>query len=142
MGVTRPDIEEAYGLVMLSEVQSHIHGILHVEKVSPLFSVSVLVMIALEQLDLTGLLELRRGFMHHAAHVPLMVFVRAEDIEVFQTDNLIKKPVAPGITIEEMFRKPIRVQGSQVIEIQTGITHTHRAVSIGRCGGGIEEPSF
>lgn len=71
--------------------------------------------------------------MHHAAHVTLVIFVRTEDIEIFQSNDAIQKSISPGISIKEIFRKSIGIQMAQMVKIGIDITHAHRSVAVGGC---------
>lgn len=40
-----------------------------------------------------------------------MIFIGAEDVEVFEPDDPAEKPIPPGIAIEKMFENPYAFKG-------------------------------
>lgn len=69
------------------EVDGYIDGVFYVEEITNLFAVFVVWVVAFEELDFAGLEDLVVGFVDEAAHIGFMVFVGAEDVEVFKADD-------------------------------------------------------
>ena len=70
-------------------MQRHGDGIFDVKKIALLFTVAKIGAVTLEQPDDAIGLHLRRGFVDERPHVAFVVFVRAEDVEVFQAGDLV-----------------------------------------------------
>ena len=90
MRLARADIEESVGARLGNEIESHLDGVLDVEKVSPLFAIGELGPVTLEQADPPRLDDLPEGLVHHAPHVSLVILVRPEHVEVFQADDAVE----------------------------------------------------
>lgn len=58
-------------------------GVFDVEEVAHLFAVFVIGVIAFEELEFAGGGDLFEGFEDDAAHIAFMIFIGAEDVEVF-----------------------------------------------------------
>ena len=121
-------------------MQGHGHGVFHVEKIALLFAIAIIRAVALEQPDQALLPHLVGGFVHQRAHVRLVIFVRAEDVEVFQTDQLVQKTGAAGVQIEQVLGIPVHVQRTQRVQLGIIVLHAGRAVAIGGGGGGVNKP--
>ena len=115
-------------------MQRHGDRILDIEKITLLFAVLVILTMALKEADDTILLHLRKTFMHERAHVALVILVRAEDVEIFQSDNFVQKAGALGVQIKQMLRVTIHVQRTQFVELRVVVFHARRAVAVSRGG--------
>ena len=121
-------------------MQRHVHGILHIHKVALLAAVGVFRFIALEKPDLPGRANLLVGFANQAAHVALMVFVRAENIEILDADNVGEDVFASGVEIEKLLGIAVEVQRAEVAEVLVLVIHASGTVAVGGCRGSVDKP--
>jgi hypothetical protein len=54
--------------------------------------------------------------MDEAAHLGLVVFVRTENVIIFETDDLVEETAALGEEVEEVLGVAIHVEGTQAVE--------------------------
>ena len=132
-------IEKAVGRGRIGDMQSHGNGILHVDEVSDLLPIPVVWSMALEKTHLAGSKDLLIGLGDQAAHLSLVSFVRAEDIEVFYADHLIEPPVALGMKVEEVLRIAVGIQRTQGLEMIGSVIHAAGTVTIGGGRTGINK---
>jgi len=100
------DVKEAVCGRSLGKMDGHGHGILHIDEVAYLLAVLVIGTVALEEADFAGFLNLLEGLRNKAAHLPLVTFVGAKDIKVFDADNptfTLEPAVALRMQVEEVF---------------------------------------
>ncbi len=122
----------------LTHVHGHLYRVLDVDEVAPLFTVAELRPVALEQTDAAGLADLLAGLVDHAAHVPLVILVRAEDVEVLQADDAIGVAATSRVQIEQVLRVGVHVQWPQRPRIRF-VGQVALEGTVGRGGGGVHE---
>src|SRR5689334_12210066 len=96
----------------------HLGRILNVEKIALLLAVAIFGTVALEEPDAAAFANLLERFNDNAAHLALVIFVRAEDIEVLDAANVMVEPGAPDIQIEEVLGVGVAVERAQRIEVR------------------------
>ena len=96
------DVEQAAGPFAGSQMQGHRHGVFHVKKIALLFTVAVIGAVTLEQPDDTLGPHLGCGLVDERPHFAFVALVGSEHIEIFQADDLLQKPRAPGVQIKEL----------------------------------------
>lgn len=75
--------------------------------------------------------ELFVGTAHHAAHVAFMLFIRAKDIEVLDSDGTVENARARRPQVEDVFRKAVWVERTKRFERQV-LAHRSFQRAIGR----------
>ena len=123
------DIEKAVRRGRIGDMQSHGNGILHVDEVSDLLPIPVVGSMTLEETHLAGSKDLFIGLGDQTAHLSLVSFVRAEDIEVFYAGHLIEPPAALGMKVEEVLRIAVGIQRTQGLEMIGCVIHAARVPS-------------
>ena len=71
---------------------------------------------------------------HHADHVRLVIFVRSEDVEIFDARDFVEIAVAQRVQVEKMFRVAVHVQRFERKNVRF-VIHSVFAVPVS-CGGG------
>ena len=82
------DVEET-GRARFGEMQRHLDGIFDVDEIALLLAVAIFRPVALEETHAAGFANLLEGFLHDAAHLAFVVFVRSEDVEVFEAADAL-----------------------------------------------------
>ena len=108
-GRRRAEVEEAAGRRRRGEVEGHRGGVFNVEEVAHLLAVPVVGSVGFEEADEPFLLRLRGGLVDERAHVGLVVFVGAVDVEVLEPDDLSSQP-APRVQVEEVLGVAVHVE--------------------------------
>jgi primosomal protein N' len=71
-----------------------------------------------------GALDFVEGFANEAAHVALVVFIWAENIEILDADDLRENFLVVRIEVEELLRVSVEVERTEAREIFGFVIHT------------------
>lgn len=110
VGVAGAEVVEAGGGGGFGEVEGHGDGVFDVEEVATLFAVGVLGVVAFEEVYFALRVDLLKGFGDDAAHVPFVVFVGAEDVEVFEADDVGEPSSALRVEVKALFCVGVEVE--------------------------------
>src|SRR5580700_8740086 len=110
------DVKES-GCVRLGDVQRHLDGVLDVDEIASLFAIAILRAMTLKEPHAAGLADLLERFLHEAAHIALVIFVRPEDVEVFQAADSHVETGSLGVEVEKMLRVSITVERPQRVQV-------------------------
>src|SRR6202012_3738550 len=95
--------------------------------------------VALEEAYAAVALDLLEGLADDRAHVVLVVFVGAEDVEVLEADDAVEEVVAQGPEIEHVLGVAVHVErakcGSRSVRIGVALS----AFAVGCGGTGVDE---
>ena len=69
-------------------MERHFNGILHIDEVAHLAAIGVFRLVAFEEPNAAGFLNLIEGFADEAAHVAFVIFIRAENIEILNPNDV------------------------------------------------------
>jgi hypothetical protein len=123
LGGAGAEVVEAGGEGGLGELEGHADGVFDVEEVAFLFAVAVVRAMGFEEAEAAGGGDLAEGFVDDAAHVGLVVFVGAEDVEVFEADDAAEPALAFGVEVEEVLRVAVHVEGAEALDVVVGVVH-------------------
>ena len=139
VGFAGAEVEEAGGVLFGGEVEGHLDGVFDVEEVSFLFAIFVVGTVAAEEFESVAFFDLVVGFVDEAPHVILVVFVGAEDVEVFQAGYGIEPAffLCPGV--EHVLGVSVHVEGAKFVEVGFLVIHALGAISVGGGGGCVDE---
>ena len=91
----------------------HGDGVFHIEKIAHLVAVGVVGVVTLKQPDLAGGLDLFEGFSNQTAHIVLVRFVGAENIVIFEPNDVLVPAHALGIAVKHVLGIAIHVEWSE-----------------------------
>jgi len=95
----RANIKKSNRMLGRSEVQRHSYCILHIDEIALLLSVAIIVAVASEKFDATGIHDLRVRFAHQASHLAFVPFVWSEDVKILERDEVIQPTLSPGMQV-------------------------------------------
>ena len=84
LGPARTDVEEPADLGPLQEMQGHGHRIFDIDEIPQLLAVPVVRTVGFEKAHQALVAHLGIGLVDDTAHIALVVFVGAEDVEILQ----------------------------------------------------------
>jgi hypothetical protein len=99
---------------MFQQPPHHLHTVLHVNKITDLLPVAIFFFIGLEKPDLARFPDLVEGFKDHTGHVALVVLIGTEDIEEFDTCDLLFRLLFQHPQIENLLGIAVHVDGTKL----------------------------
>lgn len=120
-------------------MKGHLDGVFHVEEVAHLLAVLVVRAVGFEELHFAGVQDLAAGLMNKAAHVGLVVFVGAIDVEVLEADDLRQPAFTFCVEVKEVLGVAVHVERAQLVNVRLLVVHAVGSIAIGGSGGGIDE---
>ncbi len=112
-------------------MKSHGDSVLHIDEIAHLRAVGIFGFVALEEADLSGCDDLIVSFADEASHIPLVIFVRTENVEIFEANDLRQYSLLLCVEIEEMLRVAVKIQRAKRAEVLVFVIHPCRPVAIG-----------
>lgn len=140
LGEAASGVVDAAQIRTVEQEEDHLHDVLHIHEIAFLLAVGVLGAAGLEELHGPGVANLLERAADHAAHRPLVAFVRAEDVGELHARDGVHEAVADRPQVEHLLGVAVHVQRTERRDAVERVGVALFARAVGGGAGGVDEP--